>query len=138
MAEESDSGCSFIIEELRWDDPRLRRFFEIPEAEKQSSFHATIQLLPGPDDLEIEDVNFWNHCNLTADDFKNLQSVGLKGKLRVTGGELQGTPRIGLEHSLWRGINLERRLISHSRIIVRPSTIRLVVSGEAYRRKCRS
>jgi hypothetical protein len=85
MAKEPDSECSFTIEEMRGDDPRLRQFFEIPEEGKQSSFHATIQLLPGPDDLEIEDVSFWNQCNLTADDFNRLQPLGLKGKLRVTG-----------------------------------------------------
>jgi hypothetical protein len=85
MAEDSNSGCSFTIEEMRGDDPRLRQFLEIPKEAKQSSFHATIQLLPGPDELEIENVTLWNQFSLTADDLNHLQSLGLKGKLRVTG-----------------------------------------------------
>lgn len=78
MAEEPKTGCSFTIEEMRGDDPRLRRFLEIPEEAKQSSFHATIQLLPGPDDLEIENVSLWNQFHLTDEDFNRLQSLGLK------------------------------------------------------------
>ena len=85
MAEDSNTGCSFTIEEMRGDDPRLKQFLEIPEEAQQSSFHATIQLLPGPDELEIENVTLWNQFSLTADDFNHLQSLGLKGKLRVTG-----------------------------------------------------
>jgi len=85
MAQEPNTGCSFTIEEMRRDDPRLSRFIEIPEEAKQSSFHATIQLLPGRDDLEIEDVSLWNQFHLTDEDFNRLQSLGLKGKLRVTG-----------------------------------------------------
>ena len=85
MAEEPHSGSSFTIEEMRADDPRLRQFLEIPEEAKQSSFHATIQLLPGPDGLEIENVTLWNQFHLTDEDFNRLQSLGLKGKLRVTG-----------------------------------------------------
>jgi hypothetical protein len=76
---------SFTIEEFRKDDPRLRQFLEIPEEAKQSSFHATIQLLPGSDELEIEDVLLWDQFHLTADDFNHLQSLGLNGKLRVAG-----------------------------------------------------
>jgi hypothetical protein len=81
----SDVGNSFTIEELEKDDPRLKEFLEIPEEAKQSSFHATIQLLPGPDDLEIENVSVWNQFHLTDEDFRRLQFLGLKGKLRVTG-----------------------------------------------------
>lgn len=84
-AEDSDTGCSFTIEEMRGDDPRLRQILEVPEKEKQSSYHATIQLLPGSEELEIENVRVWDQFQLTADDFTNLQSLGLKGKLRVTG-----------------------------------------------------
>ena len=36
MVEDSDSECSFTIEEMRRDDPRLRQFLEIPEEAKQS------------------------------------------------------------------------------------------------------
>ena len=85
MSDDSTNECSFTIEEFRKDDPRLRQLLEIPEEAKQSSFHATIQLLPGPDELEIENVTLWNQFSLTADDFNHLQSLGLKGKLRVTG-----------------------------------------------------
>ena len=85
MAEDSNTGCSFTIEEMRGDDPRLRQFLEIPEEAKQASFHATIQLLPGPVELEIENVTHWDQFGLTADDLNHLQSLGLKGKLRATG-----------------------------------------------------
>ncbi len=59
------SENSFTIEVMRKDDPRLRQFLEIPEEEKQSSFYAPIQLLPGSDELEIEDVGVWSQCHLT-------------------------------------------------------------------------
>jgi hypothetical protein len=85
MTEDSDTGCSFTVEEMRRDDPRLRQFLEIPEEAKQSSFLATIQLLPGSEELEIENVMLWDQFHLTADDFNHLQSLALKGKLRVTG-----------------------------------------------------
>ena len=90
MAEDSESGCSFTtnsftIEEMDAHDPRLRQLREIPEEAKQSSFHANIQLLPGPDKLEIENVTLWNQFHLTDEDFSRLQSLGLKGKLRATG-----------------------------------------------------
>ena len=85
MAEEPRSECSFSIEEMRAGDPRLRQFLEIPEEAHQSSFHATIQILPGPDGLEIENVTLWNQFHLRDEDFNRLQSLGLKGKLRVTG-----------------------------------------------------
>jgi hypothetical protein len=85
MAEDSNTECSFTIEEMRRDDPRLWQFLEIPEEAKQSSFHATIQLLPGSEELEIEDVMLWDQFHLTADDFNHLHSLALKGRLRVTG-----------------------------------------------------
>jgi len=85
MNDDSDLGCSFTIEEMQKDDPRLKQLFDLPAAEKQSSFHATIQLLPGADELEIEDGSLWNQFHLTGDDFNRLKSVGLRGKLRVTG-----------------------------------------------------
>jgi hypothetical protein len=58
------SENSFTIEVMRKDDPRLRQFLEIPEEEKQSSFYVPIQLLPGSDELEIEDVSLWSQCHL--------------------------------------------------------------------------
>ena len=45
MDEGSECECSFTIEEMRSDDPRLRQLLEIPEEEKQSSFSALIQLI---------------------------------------------------------------------------------------------
>jgi hypothetical protein len=42
--------CSFTITEaIQKEDPRLKQFLELAEEEKQSSFVATIQLLPGSD-----------------------------------------------------------------------------------------
>jgi hypothetical protein len=70
---------------MRRDDPRLKQLLEIPDEAKQSSFHATIQLLPGSEDLEIEDAMLWEQFQLTADDFNRLRSLALKGKLRVAG-----------------------------------------------------
>jgi hypothetical protein len=80
--------ASFTIEEIQQDDPRLKEILEIPDEEKQSSFHVTIQLLPGSDQLEIEEMEglrFWLHCRLTVEDFNSLEALGLHGKLKVTG-----------------------------------------------------
>ena len=89
MSEELSSAASFTITEFRKDDPRLKEF-EIPEEENQPSFQATILLIPGSDELEIEDAGFWIQCHLTTDDFNRLQSLGLKGKLRATGFVMAG------------------------------------------------
>ena len=85
MSNDPDLECSFNIVEMQRDDPRLKQILEIPEEEKQPSFHATIQLIPGSDELEIEEVSVWNQFHLNGDDFTRLRSLGLKGKLRVTG-----------------------------------------------------
>lgn len=84
MDEDFSSANSFTITEFRKNDPRLKEF-EIPEEENQPSFEATILLIPGSDQLEIEDADLWNQCHLTTDDFNRLQSLGLKGKLRAAG-----------------------------------------------------
>ncbi|MBV8856049.1 MAG: hypothetical protein JOZ02_03730 [Acidobacteria bacterium] len=76
---------AFTIEKIRKDDPRLRRMLEVPEREKQPSFHATIQLLPGTDELQVEESFRWRHCRLTDDAFNRLRAVGLRGRLLVTG-----------------------------------------------------
>ncbi len=91
----SDGGVmsdytEFTIEELQKDDPRLKQLLEVPEEELQPSFHATFQLLPGSDELEIENVNVWRQFNLTEEDFNRLQSLGLKGILRVCGYQSAG------------------------------------------------
>jgi len=104
------SGDCFTITEFRKDDPRLSQF-EIPEKEDQSSFLAEIQLIPG-DELEIEDFNIWNHCQLTLDDFNRLRSIGLKGKLRNKGYGTLGEPPykartlIVLEHQIREAVDL--------------------------------
>jgi hypothetical protein len=85
MSGESRLDSAFTIEEIRKDDPRLKRMLEVPEREKQPSFHATIQLLPGSDELQIEEAFRWNHCHLTDEDFGRLRAVGLRGRLLVTG-----------------------------------------------------
>jgi len=89
MGEDSSIFDSFTIEEFRKDDPRLKEF-EIPEEENQPSFDAIILLIPGSDELEIEDVGLWSQCHLTADDFGRLQSLGMKGKLRAAGFGMSG------------------------------------------------
>src|SRR5258705_9450494 len=84
MGEDFSSADSFTITEFRKDDPRLKEC-EIPEEENQPSFEATILIIPGSDELEIEDAGLWIQCHLTIDDFNRLQSLGLKGKLRAAG-----------------------------------------------------
>ena len=90
MVKHSDTEDTFSVEELQWDDPRLKQFLEVPAGELQPSYHATIQLASGSDELEIEDVSLWRQFQLTDEDFNRLQSLGLKGKLRVTGYEASG------------------------------------------------
>lgn len=48
-------------------------------------FHATIQLIPGPDRLKTEDERMWKRFGLTAEDLARLQSLGLSGTLKVRG-----------------------------------------------------
>jgi hypothetical protein len=106
-----DFSSEFTIEVMRKDDPRLREF-EIPEEENQSSFHAPIQLLPGSDELEIEDVSLWYQCHLTDEDFNRLRAIGLKGKLRAVGwGTLGYAPYkartlIVLQHQIKESVDL--------------------------------
>jgi hypothetical protein len=79
---------TFTITEIEKDDPRLKQYLELPEEEKQSSSCVTIQLLPGSDKLEIEEMQGllnWCYFKLTAEDFNSLEALGLQGKLRVTG-----------------------------------------------------
>jgi hypothetical protein len=88
MSDDLENECSFTssftIEEFQKDDPGLKEF-DISEEENQPSFDAIILLIPGSDELEIEDAGLWSQCHLTADDFSRLQSLGLKGKLRAAG-----------------------------------------------------
>lgn len=111
VVEDSSTECSFTIEDMWKDDPRLREF-EIPEEENQSSFYAPIQLLPGSDELEIEDVSVWNQCHLTDEDFNRLRAIGLKGKLRAAGwGALGDAPYeartlIVLRHQIKEAVDL--------------------------------
>ena len=89
----SDSNeCLFTITEMRKDDPRLREYDELPEEEKQSSFHVALQLLPGSEKLEIEEMDLinWRDFKLTMADFTSLEALGLRGKLRVSGGGSSG------------------------------------------------
>jgi hypothetical protein len=85
VGEDSDFECSFTIEVFEKDDPRLKEFLEIEEEENQPSSLAIIQLIPGSDELEIEDAGLWFQSHLTADDFNHLQSLRLRGKLRAIG-----------------------------------------------------
>jgi hypothetical protein len=90
MTNRSDTECSFTIEELQKDDPRLKQLLEVPEEEKQPSFNATFQLFSGSDELKIENINVWHQFNLTEEVFNRLKSLGLKGKLRVCGYDSSG------------------------------------------------
>jgi hypothetical protein len=85
MGDNLDSECSFTIEDIRKDDPRLKTLLEMLEEDEQPFLYATIQLISGSDKLEIEDVNLWEQSHLTDEDFNRLRSLGLKGKLRVAG-----------------------------------------------------
>ena len=85
----SDSSeCQFTITEFRKDDQRLKEYDDLPEEEKQSSFVATIQLLPGSDKLEIEEMDgqlAWGYSKLSMEDFTSIQALGLRGKLIASG-----------------------------------------------------
>jgi len=85
----SDSSeCQFTITEFRKDDPRLKEYDDLPEEEKQSSFVATIQLLPGSDKLEIEEMHgqlAWRDSKLSLEDFTSIEALGLRGKLIASG-----------------------------------------------------
>ena len=85
MNKRYETGNEFTVEGISWDDPRIKHFLEIPAEELRHSFHATIQLISGSDELEIENIKLWRRFNLTDEDFNRLRSLGLKGKLRVTG-----------------------------------------------------
>jgi hypothetical protein len=85
MSDSGDIRCSFTIEEIGKDDPRLKQLREIREEEHQAGFHAMIKLIPGTGELKIENVDIWNQFHLTEEDFSRLKSLGLKGSLQVTG-----------------------------------------------------
>ena len=90
------SGCEFTITEMRkndsWsreNDAWLREYEELPEEEKQSSVYVQLQLLPGSEQLEIEEVDLisWDHnLKLTVADLSTLEALGLRGKLKLNGG----------------------------------------------------
>lgn len=87
-----DSGDHFTITELLKDDPWLKEYEELPEEEKQASSHIELQLLPGSDKLEIEEMDLISlqHFKFTAADFHTLELLGLKGKLKCNGGGSSG------------------------------------------------
>jgi len=111
MDEDSNSQYTFT-EMLQPGDPRLKPLLKIPEEENQSSFFATIQLVSGSNELEIEDVSIWNYCHLTNEDFNRLQAIGLKGKLRAAGGGTSGDAPykartlIVLQHQIKEAVDL--------------------------------
>ena len=80
--------CSFTSEEIQRDDLRLKQYLDLPEEEKQSSFVAAIQLLSGPDCLEIEEMEgqlAWRQSKLSVEDFTSIEAIGLRGKLIASG-----------------------------------------------------
>lgn len=86
------TGDHFTLTEMRKDDPWLKEYEALPEEEKQSSSHIELQLLPGSEKLELEDMDLisWQYFKLTSADFAVLESLGLKGKLKVNGGGSSG------------------------------------------------
>ena len=87
------SGDHFTLTELKKDDPTLKEYLELPEEEKQSSFVATLQLLPGSEALEIEDMDgqlAWSFSKLSAEDFAAIEALGLRGKLIASGCSCSG------------------------------------------------
>ena len=67
---------------------KLKPYFDFPEEETQSSFVATIQLLPSSDKLEIEEMEgqlAWGHSKLSMEDFTSIEALGLRGKLIASG-----------------------------------------------------
>jgi hypothetical protein len=80
--------CSFTIELIHKDDPRREQFLDFPDEENQSAFVATIQLLPGSDKLEIDEMEGqlpWHNSKLSVEDFSALEGLGLRGKLIASG-----------------------------------------------------
>ena len=82
------SRCEFTITEMQKNDPWLREYEELPEEEKQSSVCVQLQLLPGSEQLEIEEVDMisWpRNFKLTVADLSTLEALGLRGKLKLNG-----------------------------------------------------
>jgi hypothetical protein len=88
------TGDHFTLTEIKKDDPTLKEYLELPEEEKQSSFIATIQLLPGSERLEIEEMDgqlAWSYSNLSAADLIAIEALGLRGKLIASGCSSSGS-----------------------------------------------
>ena len=83
MNQDCEIGDSFFIEEFEEGDGRDPPLF--PEETKKSIYCAQIQLLSGPDQLQIENINLWQRFMLTRQDYDRLQSLGLRGLLRIVG-----------------------------------------------------
>ena len=94
------SGTSFTITDIQKNDPRFkeyekrfREYDELPEEEKQSSVFVELQLLRGSQQLEIGEVDLisWPHnFKLTVSDLNTLETLGLRGKLKLNGGGSSG------------------------------------------------
>ena len=59
--------------------------FQIPEEASKPIYIANIQLLPGSDELHIENIDLWKRFMLSEQDYDRLKSLGLKGRLKVVG-----------------------------------------------------
>jgi hypothetical protein len=112
MGDSFDTECSFTIEEIRKDDPRLKTLLERLEEDEQPFLYATIQLITGSDKLEIEDVSLWEQSHLTDEDFNRLLSLGLKGKLQVAGwgtsgqGPYKARTLVVVRHQIRKAVDL--------------------------------
>jgi hypothetical protein len=131
MNKHSETGNEFTVEEFQWDDPRLKQILEVPVEEQQPSFHATIQLISGSDELEIEDVNLWHRFYLTDKDFHRLKSLGLRGKLRVTGCGASGHAPFKA-----RGLIVAQRQIKESVDLPQPNDCEVIYyqNGDEWRK----
>jgi hypothetical protein len=89
MSADSTEDHFTFTEFVTGDEPeRLKKYSDLPEEEKQSSFVATIQLLPGSDKLEIEEMEgqvAWSHSKLSLEDFAALEALGMRGRLIASG-----------------------------------------------------
>ena len=82
MSIDSTEDHFTVTEFVAGDEPEwLKKYLDLPEEEKQSSFVATIQLLPGSDKLEIKANGgqlAWSHSKLSLEDFASLEALEMR------------------------------------------------------------
>ena len=116
--------CELTMVEIQKDDPRLKLLTKTSDQEHQSSFVATIQLIPGSDRLEIEDPGgqlAWHDSGLTIEDFSALEALGLRGKLIAS-----GCSRIGDEPFKSRTLIVASQQIEESVDLPQPNNCQVI------------